>query len=91
MQHSRAGDIIQPRDCILLKAGPRKTDLPFVAKVSALWENPEDGTFSMLQIPVLKNDEALKLLHQLGDLPQRIVACMGIKSQVKCVGRGKAV
>lgn len=37
------GDLITPRDSVLLKAGPRKTDLPFVAKVAALWENPDDG------------------------------------------------
>ncbi|KAK6634004.1 hypothetical protein RUM44_004611 [Polyplax serrata] len=37
------GDVIHPKDCILLKAGPRKIDLPFVAKVAALWENPDDG------------------------------------------------
>ncbi|KAL1455620.1 hypothetical protein WDU94_009702 [Cyamophila willieti] len=37
------GDIIQPRDCILLKSGTRKKDLPFIAKVGALWDNPEDG------------------------------------------------
>ncbi|KAJ9599375.1 hypothetical protein L9F63_010137, partial [Diploptera punctata] len=42
MRHQE-GDVICPRDCILLKSGPRKTDLPFVAKVAALWENPEDG------------------------------------------------
>jgi hypothetical protein len=42
MRHEE-GDVICPRDCILLKSGPRKTDLPFVAKVAALWENPEDG------------------------------------------------
>lgn len=48
MRHTEAGDTIQPRDCILLKAGLRKTDLPFVAKVSALWENPDDGKLSHL-------------------------------------------
>lgn len=37
------GDTITPKDSVLLKAGPRKIDLPFVAKVAALWENPEDG------------------------------------------------
>lgn len=42
MRHEE-GDVICPRDCILLKSGPRKTDLPFVAKVAALWENPDDG------------------------------------------------
>lgn len=40
------GDVIHPKDCILLKAGPRKIDLPFVAKVAALWENPDDGNYS---------------------------------------------
>ncbi|KAG8228677.1 hypothetical protein J437_LFUL008665, partial [Ladona fulva] len=37
------GDLICARDCVLLKSGTRKVDLPFVAKVAALWENPEDG------------------------------------------------
>lgn len=42
MRH-KEGDLIEPRDCVLLKAGPRRNDLPFVAKVAALWESPEDG------------------------------------------------
>ena len=37
------GDVVRPRDCILLASGNRKRDLPFVAKVTALWENPDDG------------------------------------------------
>lgn len=37
------GDVIRVRDCVLLKSGPRKADLPYVAKVVALWENFEDG------------------------------------------------
>lgn len=42
MRH-KEGDLIKPRDCILLRSsGPRKA-LPFVAKVSAMWENPDDG------------------------------------------------
>lgn len=41
MRH-REGDVIRPKDCILLRSGPRK-NLPFVAKVSAMWENPDDG------------------------------------------------
>lgn len=42
--------MIRARDCVLLKSGPRKTDLPFVAKVAALFENPADGEmmFSLL-------------------------------------------
>jgi hypothetical protein len=43
--HHEEGDVIRPRDCILLMSGLRKTDLPFVAKVAALWENPDDGEF----------------------------------------------
>ncbi|CAB3368707.1 Hypothetical predicted protein [Cloeon dipterum] len=42
MRHP-TGDTIRPRDCILLKSGTRKGDLPYVAKVTALWENPDDG------------------------------------------------
>lgn len=45
MRHVQ-GDVIYPRDSILLKAGPRKIDLPFVAKVAAMWENPDDGMWS---------------------------------------------
>ncbi|XP_047099168.1 basic proline-rich protein-like [Schistocerca piceifrons] len=41
------GDLVCPHDCILLKSGPRKLDLPFVAKVAALWENPDDGEMMM--------------------------------------------
>lgn len=42
IRHSE-GDIIEERDCVLLKAGQRKNDLPYVAKVAYLWENPDDG------------------------------------------------
>lgn len=44
MMHE-TGDTIVLRDCVLLKAGPRKNDLPFVAKIASLWENPEDGRY----------------------------------------------
>uniref|UniRef100_A0ABD2VZJ8 BAH domain-containing protein n=1 Tax=Trichogramma kaykai TaxID=54128 RepID=A0ABD2VZJ8_9HYME len=49
MRH-QSGDVLQPKDCVLLKSGPRKADLPYVAKIAALWENPEDGEmmFSLL-------------------------------------------
>ena len=42
MRHSE-GDIIRPRDCVLLRAGSKRNELPYVAKVAHLWENPEDG------------------------------------------------
>jgi len=41
------GDVVRPRDCILLASGNRKRDLPFVAKVTAFWENPDDGEMCM--------------------------------------------
>ncbi|XP_055383220.1 probable WRKY transcription factor protein 1 isoform X2 [Condylostylus longicornis] len=46
MKHSE-GDIIRPRDCVLLRAGTKKNELPYVAKVAHLWENPEDGEMMM--------------------------------------------
>lgn len=39
----RDGELIQVRDAVLLKSGPRKKSLPYVAKISALWEEPESG------------------------------------------------
>ncbi|XP_055949229.1 uncharacterized protein LOC129983676 [Argiope bruennichi] len=41
------GDVVCVKDCVFLKSGPRKTDLPFVAKVTALWDNPDDGEMTM--------------------------------------------
>lgn len=46
MRHAQ-GDVVRVRDCILLKSGPKAKDLPYVAKVSALWENAEDGEMMM--------------------------------------------
>ncbi|XP_053691021.1 uncharacterized protein LOC128739552, partial [Sabethes cyaneus] len=46
MRHSE-GDIIRPRDCVLLRAGSKRAELPYVAKVAYLWENPEDGEMMM--------------------------------------------
>lgn len=40
----RDGDLIRVRDTVLLKSGPRKKSLPYVAKISALWEDPESGS-----------------------------------------------
>ncbi|KAJ8308968.1 hypothetical protein KUTeg_013842 [Tegillarca granosa] len=34
------GDVIHVRDCVLLRSGPRKSDIPYVAKVKAFWEDP---------------------------------------------------
>ena len=39
----RDGEVIRVRDTVLLRSGPRKKTLPFVAKISALWQDPESG------------------------------------------------
>jgi hypothetical protein len=46
MKHCE-GDVVKLRDCILLASGHRKKDLPFIAKVTSLWENPNDGEMMM--------------------------------------------
>ncbi|XP_076021654.1 bromo adjacent homology domain-containing 1 protein [Genypterus blacodes] len=43
----RDGDLVRVRDTVLLKSGPRKKSLPYVAKISALWEEPESGELMM--------------------------------------------
>jgi hypothetical protein len=45
MRHEECGDIIRPGDCVLLRAGGKRNELPYVAKVAQLWENAEDGKF----------------------------------------------
>ena len=44
MRHTE-GDIIRSGDSVLLRSGPRKTDLPFVAKITSLWEAPDGELF----------------------------------------------
>nr|AII97441.1 BLTX29 [Nephila pilipes] len=41
------GDVICERDCVYLRSSIRRTNMPFVAKVTALWGNPEDGEMTM--------------------------------------------
>ncbi|XP_044150504.1 bromo adjacent homology domain-containing 1 protein [Bufo gargarizans] len=43
----RNGEIIRVRDTVLLKSGPRKKSMPYVAKISALWEDPKSGELMM--------------------------------------------
>ncbi|KAJ8288548.1 hypothetical protein COCON_G00012070 [Conger conger] len=43
----RDGEVIHVRDTVLLRSGPRKKSLPYVAKISALWEDPETGEMMM--------------------------------------------
>ena len=43
MRHEEGDEEVSVKDCILLASGNRKKDLPYIAKVNSLWENPEDG------------------------------------------------
>ena len=44
MRHEEGDEEVSVKDCIIVASGSnRKKDLPFTAKVTALWENPEDG------------------------------------------------
>ncbi|KAM9778830.1 bromo adjacent homology domain-containing 1 protein isoform 1-T1 [Syngnathus typhle] len=43
----RDGEVIRIRDTVLLRSGPRKKSLPYVAKISALWEDPKSGELMM--------------------------------------------
>ncbi|XP_068433194.1 bromo adjacent homology domain-containing 1 protein [Clinocottus analis] len=43
----RDGEVIHVRDTVLLRSGPRKKTLPYVAKISALWEDPKTGELMM--------------------------------------------
>ncbi|XP_052390703.1 bromo adjacent homology domain-containing 1 protein [Carassius gibelio] len=43
----RDGEVIRVRDTVLLRSGPRKKSLPYVAKISALWEDPRTGELMM--------------------------------------------
>ncbi|CAG7815605.1 unnamed protein product, partial [Allacma fusca] len=72
MRHD-GGDVIQARDCVLLKSGPRKTDLPFVAKVAALWENPVDGEM-MFSLLWYYRPEHTEIGRTREDMPDEIFA-----------------
>ncbi|XP_009999760.1 PREDICTED: bromo adjacent homology domain-containing 1 protein [Chaetura pelagica] len=39
--------VVRVRDTVLLKSGPRKKSMPYVAKISALWEDPKTGELMM--------------------------------------------
>ena len=43
MRHEEGDEEVSVKECILLASGTKKKDLPYVAKVTHLWENPEDG------------------------------------------------
>ena len=54
IKHKIDGDIIHVRDCVLVKSGPKKSDVPYIAKISALWES-DGGKFSTTLFFLLHN------------------------------------
>ena len=72
MSHAQ-GDVVRMRDCILLKSGTRPKDLPFVAKVSALWENADDGEM-MMSLLWYYRPEHTEAGRRLPDLDDEIFA-----------------
>ncbi|KAM9202760.1 bromo adjacent homology domain-containing 1 protein isoform 2-T3 [Dugong dugon] len=87
----RHGEMIRVRDTVLLKSGPRKTSTPYVAKISALWENPESGELMMSLLwyyrpehlqggrsPSMHQNEVFASRHQ----DQNSVACIEEKCYV---------
>lgn len=61
----RDGELIQVRDTVLLKSGPRKKSLPYVAKISALWEEPESGRTSNCEHKICCCSWRINLTHVL--------------------------
>ena len=57
MRHEEGDEEVAVKDCILLASGPRKKDLPYVAKVNSLWENPDDGKSRILLLLYWDDDE----------------------------------
>ncbi|ROT66160.1 hypothetical protein C7M84_015842 [Penaeus vannamei] len=72
MRH-KEGDIVRVRDCVLLRSGPKKTDLPFVAKIAALWEDPETSDM-MMSILWYYRPEHTESGRREEDLPDEIFA-----------------
>ena len=44
--HHDDGDVIRVRDCVLVRSGMRKRDLPYIAKIYAFWESQEMSKYS---------------------------------------------
>ena len=60
MRHEEGDEEVSVKDCILLASGSnRKKDLPFIAKVTALWENPDDGKYQNLFLWIKSLDETV--------------------------------
>jgi len=72
MRHMQ-GDTIYARDCVLLKSGSRKNDLPFIAKIANLWEDPVSGEM-MMSLLWYYRPEHTKQGRQMEDMPDELFA-----------------
>lgn len=59
----RDGELIRVRDTVLLKSGPRKKSLPYVAKISSLWEEPESGRTHILSAVCTSSTREAELMR----------------------------
>ena len=74
MRHEEGDEEVSVKDCILLASGSnRKKDLPFIAKVTALWENPDDGEM-MMSLLWFYRPEHTEFGRQPGDCKDELFA-----------------
>jgi hypothetical protein len=79
MRHEEGDEEVKVKDCvILLASGTRKKDLPYVAKVNSLWENPDDGETNPLPSPggitifsVASQPSVVLVLQRWAGIPSR--------------------
>lgn len=66
----RDGEVIRVRDTVLLRSGPRKKSLPYVAKISALWEDPRTGKVPQIMFVDKRSEDCGKdvCCFDLGEL-----------------------
>lgn len=65
----RDGEVIRVRDTVLLRSGPRKKSLPYVAKISALWDDPKTGERMFPLIVMLSSFKHEELQAVCGENP----------------------
>lgn len=59
------GDIIYVRDVVILRSGPRKSDIPYLGKVTAFWEENGEMMMSLLWYYHPEHTDTGRLSHHL--------------------------
>ncbi|XP_052107022.1 uncharacterized protein LOC127739365 isoform X2 [Mytilus californianus] len=59
------GDIIYIRDVVILRSGPRKTDIPYLGKVTAFWEENDEMMMGLLWYYHPEHTDSGRLPHHL--------------------------